>query len=153
MNQPLGNYVGNALEVYEAIEILSGRAEGDLKTVSLMLGAHILRLAGVVSTVDEGVRMLEEKIRSGEGLKKLSELFACEGGDPRVPYEPDRLPKAPKQIMSERPVTMSALSIGMLLSVSQNVLVERRIAWMPMQARRPMIVATTEAMSAMVSEL
>ena len=98
MNQPLGNYVGNALEVYEAIEILSGRAEGDLKTVSLMLGAHILRLAGVVSTVDEGVRMLEEKIRSGEGLKKLSELFACEGGDPRVPYEPDRLPKAPKQI-------------------------------------------------------
>ena len=98
MNQPLGNYVGNALEVYEAIEILSGRAEGDLKTVSLMLGAHILRLAGVVSTVDEGVRMLEEKIRSGEGLKKLSELFACEGGDPRVPYESDRLPKAPKQI-------------------------------------------------------
>lgn len=98
MNQPLGNYVGNALEVYEAIEILSGRAEGDLKTVSLMLGAHILRLAGVVSTVDEGVRMLEEKIRSGEGLKKLSELFACEGGDPRVPYEPDRLPKALKQI-------------------------------------------------------
>ena len=98
MNQPLGNYVGNALEVYEAIEILSGRAEGDLKTVSLMLGAHILRLAGVVSTVDEGVRMLEEKIRSGEGLKKLSELFACEGGDPRVPYEPDRLPEAPKQI-------------------------------------------------------
>lgn len=98
MNQPLGNYVGNALEVYEAIEILSGRAEGDLKTVSLMLGAHILRLAGVVSTVDEGVRMLEEKIRSGEGLKKLSELFACEGGDPRVPYELDRLPKAPKQI-------------------------------------------------------
>ena len=58
MNQPLGNYVGNVLEVYEAIEILSGRAEGDLKTVSLMLGAHILRLTGVVSTVDEGVRML-----------------------------------------------------------------------------------------------
>ena len=98
MNQPLGNYVGNALEVYEAIEILSGRAEGDLKTVSLMLGAYILRLSGIVSTVDEGVRMLEEKIRSGEGLKKLSELFACEGGDPRVPYEPDRLPKAPEQI-------------------------------------------------------
>ena len=98
MNQPLGNYVGNALEVYEAIEILSGRAEGDLKTVSLMLGAHILRLSGVVSTVDEGVCMLEEKIRSGEGLKKLSELFACEGGDPRVPDEPERLPKAPRQI-------------------------------------------------------
>ena len=63
------------------------------------------------------------------------------------------MPKAPKQIMSDRPVTMSALSMGMLLSVSQNVLVERRIAWMPMQARRPMTVATTEAMSAMVSEL
>lgn len=98
MNQPLGNYVGNALEVYEAIEILSGRVEGDLKTVSLQLGAHILRLSGIVSTVEEGICMLEEKIHSGEGLKKLSELFACQGGDPRVPYEPDRLPKAPRQI-------------------------------------------------------
>ena len=68
------------------------------------------------------------------------------------PY-PSEMPKAPKLIMRDRPVTMSALSMGMLLSVSQKVRVPLRIDWMPTQASTPMSVATTEEMSAMVSEL
>ncbi|MBE5791368.1 MAG: thymidine phosphorylase [Clostridiales bacterium] len=96
MNQPLGNYVGNALEVYEAIEILSGRAEGDLKDVALALGAHILRLSGVRETYDECLKLMHEKLESGEGLKKLSQLFKAQGGDERVPYHPELLPKAPE---------------------------------------------------------
>lgn len=95
MNQPLGNYVGNALEVYEAIEILSGRTEGDLKDVALALGAHILRLSGVRDSYDECLKLMHEKLESGEGLKKLSELFKAQGGDERVPYHPELLPKAP----------------------------------------------------------
>lgn len=98
MNQPLGNYIGNALEVEEAIDILAGRTEGDLKTVALMLGAHILRNAGVVSTVEAGVRHLEEKIRSGEGLRKFAEMIAAQGGDPRVTEDIALLPHAPKRI-------------------------------------------------------
>ena len=98
MNQPLGNYIGNALEVEEAIDILAGRAEGDLKTVALTLGAHILRNAGVVSTVEAGVRHLEEKIRSGEGLRKFAEMIAAQGGDPRVTEDTALLPHAPKRI-------------------------------------------------------
>lgn len=94
MNQPLGNYVGNALEVYEAIEILSGRTEGDLKDVALALGAHILRLSGVRESYDECLKLMHEKLESGEGLKKLSELFKAQGGDERVPYHPELLPKA-----------------------------------------------------------
>ena len=96
MNQPLGNYVGNALEVYEAIEILSGRVEGDLKDVALALGAHILRLSGVKDNYEECLKLMNEKLESGEGLKKLSELFKAQGGDERVPYHPELLPKAPK---------------------------------------------------------
>lgn len=98
MNQPLGNYIGNALEVEEAIDILAGRTEGDLKTVALTLGAHILRNADVVSTVEAGVRHLEEKIRSGEGLRKFAEMIAAQGGDPRVTEDTALLPHAPKRI-------------------------------------------------------
>ena len=98
MDQPLGNYIGNALEVEEAIEVLSGRVQGELKTVSLTLGAHILRNAGVVQDIDSGIAMLEEKIQSGEGLKKLSEMIAAQGGDPRVAFDTSLLPKAKHRV-------------------------------------------------------
>ena len=94
MDQPLGNYIGNALEVEEAIDILAGRTQGALKDVALELGAHILRNAGAVGTVNEGVKLLDEKIRSGEGLKKLAEMIAAQGGDPRVCKDTGLLPKA-----------------------------------------------------------
>ncbi|MBQ3574446.1 MAG: thymidine phosphorylase [Clostridia bacterium] len=94
MDQPLGNYVGNALEVEEAIDILSGRVEGDLKDVALTLGAHILRNAGAVKTVEEGIAKLDEKIKNGEGLKKLAEMIAAQGGNPDVCYNTALLPKA-----------------------------------------------------------
>lgn len=111
MNQPLGNYVGNALEVYEAIEILSGRVEGDLKTVSLQLGAHILRLSGVAKSVEEGVGLLESKIASGEGLKALAGMMEAQGGDARCAYDPSLLPKAPEKIdiRAERDGYVSAI--------------------------------------------
>ena len=98
MDQPLGNYIGNALEVEEAIDILAGRTQGDLKTVALELGAHILRGAGVVETVTAGVRMLQQKIDNGEGLKKLAEMIAAQGGDPRVCENTALLPHAPTLI-------------------------------------------------------
>jgi len=94
MEQPLGNYIGNALEVEEAIDVLAGRTQGDLKTVAIELGAHILRNSEAVKTVAEGRAMLNEKLASGEGLKKLSEMIAAQGGDARVVYDTSLLPKA-----------------------------------------------------------
>ena len=98
MDQPLGNYIGNSLEVEEAILVLSGRAGGDLKDVALMLGAHILRNAGAAGSVEDGVRMLEEKIQSGEGLRKFAEMIAAQGGDPRVCEDTSLLPHAKTRI-------------------------------------------------------
>lgn len=94
MDQPLGNYIGNALEVEEAIDILSGKAAGDLKDVALTLGAHILRNADVVKTIPEGVAKLDEKIQNGEGLKKFAEMIQAQGGNPQVCYNTALLPKA-----------------------------------------------------------
>ena len=99
MDQPLGNYIGNALEVEEAIDVLAGRTEGELKTVALTLGAHILRNAGATPDVDAGIAMLEAKIASGEGLKVFGDMIEAQGGDRRVVEDTGLLPKAPHQIL------------------------------------------------------
>ena len=82
----------------EAIDVLAGRASGDLKTVALALGAHILRNAGRAASVEEGVSMLEAKLSSGEGLEKLGDMIQAQGGDRRVVKDTSLLPKAPHRI-------------------------------------------------------
>ncbi len=90
MNQPLGMNVGNALEVREAIEILSGQAGGALKEISLEIGAKMLALAGI----PEGRAKLTAALESGAGLKKLAQMIAALGGDPRVTEDVSLLPQA-----------------------------------------------------------
>ena len=99
MDQPLGNYIGNALEVEEAIDVLVGRTGGDLKTVALTLGAHILRNAGAAPDVQTGIRMLEAKIVSGEGLRTFGDMIEAQGGDRRVVEDTGLLPKAPHKVV------------------------------------------------------
>ena len=96
MDQPLGTYVGNALEVKEAIDVLSGKTGGDLRTVSLELGAHILRNAGAVPDIAAGLKILSQKLESGEGLKKLADMIRAQGGNPDVAYDTSLLPRAQK---------------------------------------------------------
>ena len=76
--------MGNALEVKEAIDILAGRAGGDLLEVSLTLGGFMLHLAGKAETPEEGQRMMKQAIDSGAGLEKLKQMIAAQGGDPAV---------------------------------------------------------------------
>jgi len=94
MEQPLGTHVGNALEVKEAIEILSGKTEGDLKEVSLTLGAHMLVLAGKAETFEDAQGMLRQALESGAGLRKLKEMIRAQGGDPAVCDDVNLLPQA-----------------------------------------------------------
>ena len=94
MDQPLGTHVGNALEVKEAIDILAGRAGGDLLDVSLMLGGYMLQLAGKAETPEAGKAMMREAITSGAGLRKLKEMIAAQGGNPAVCDDLSLLPQA-----------------------------------------------------------
>ena len=71
MAQPLGMYIGNSLEVMEAIEVLKGNVGGDLLEVSLTLGANMLLLAERVQSEEEGKALLLENIRNGKGLAKF----------------------------------------------------------------------------------
>ncbi len=95
MEEPLGSHVGNALEVKEAIDILSGRASGPLKDVSLFLGAQMLTVSGVASSVEEAMEKLNAALDSGAGLAKLKEMIAAQGGDARVCDDVTLLPQAP----------------------------------------------------------
>ncbi len=83
MNQPLGLAVGNALEVQEAVNVLSGLVPEDepLVEVSLLLGAHMLMLSDIAETEAEGKEMLLTALRSGAGLEKLRRMIAALGGE------------------------------------------------------------------------
>lgn len=94
MEQPLGTHVGNALEVKDAIDVLSGRTTGDLLDVALLLGSHMLVLAKRASTPEEGKELLLEALHSGVGLQKLKDMIAAQGGDPRVCDDVTLLPQA-----------------------------------------------------------
>ena len=96
MDQPLGLNVGNALEVEEAIDVLSGRVTGDLLEVSLALGVHMLLGAGIAASVDQAKDMLREALHSGAGLRKFAEFIEAQGGNPDVVYHPEMLPRAPE---------------------------------------------------------
>ena len=94
MDQPLGNAVGNALEVKEAIETLKGRGPRDFTELCLTLGAWMLLLSGKASSQEEGREKLWETIRDGRALAKLAEFVTAHGGDGETVYHPERLPQA-----------------------------------------------------------
>ena len=81
MGQPLGTHVGNALEVKEAIEVLSGKVKGDLLEVALLLGSHMLVLGGKANDTATGRAMLLNALDSGAGLEKLRAMITAQGGD------------------------------------------------------------------------
>ena len=95
MEEPLGSHVGNALEVKEAIDILSGRAAGPLKKVSLFLGAQMLIASGIADTEEKALDMLNKALDSGKGLQKFKEMITAQGGDCRVCDDVSLLPQAP----------------------------------------------------------
>lgn len=116
MNQPLGKYAGNALEVREAIDILKCNGEPDVVTVCTILGAYMLKLAGVNDSIANNVKLIESKIESGEGLEKFRELISRQWGDSRVIDEPDLLGNAKFRI------PLSALESGYIASIeSKNI--------------------------------
>ena len=94
MDEPLGLAVGNAVEVKEAIDTLSGKGPSDLLELCLELGSHMVVAAGKADNTDIAREMLKGVIDDGSALKKLAELVAAQGGDDRAVYDTELLPKA-----------------------------------------------------------
>ncbi len=87
MNQPLGRMIGNAVEVDESVDILSGNGPQDAVELTLSLGAELLVLANVDADVGSAKAKLQDKIDSGDGLKRLREMISSHGGDLNAPRE------------------------------------------------------------------
>ena len=84
MDQPLGNAVGNSLEVIEAIESLKGNGPSDFYELCVNLGVHMLILAEITDNIDDAKKMIENSISNGSALRKLEELIENQGGNPKV---------------------------------------------------------------------
>lgn len=94
MNQPLGNAIGNALEVKEAIATLQGRGPADFTALCLEAGSIMLLQNKIVDTKEEAMRRLQDSIASGSALEKLKQMVEKQGGDIEQIIDPMRLPMA-----------------------------------------------------------
>ena len=94
MNQPLGNAVGNALEVVEAIQALHGKGPDDFREHCLHVSAHMLVLGKRASDLNEGRALAEKAIADGSAFEKFRVLVRAQGGDVSYVDDPGRLPKA-----------------------------------------------------------
>lgn len=100
MDQPLGMAVGNALEVREAVELLSGRAPetGPLYQVCMLMASHMLLLGNLASDETDARAKLKKALQSGAGLGKLEAMLQALGGAPDCLRNMDALCKTKRQV-------------------------------------------------------
>ncbi len=94
MSQPLGNAVGNALEVIECVETLKGRGPRDLVELCRELTAHMLLLGKVTDSIEHAREQYDSAIASGRALDRLARVVAEQGGNPRALEDYALLPQA-----------------------------------------------------------
>ena len=98
MSQPLGEAIGNSLEVVEAIETLQGKGPKDLEEMCYVLGSQMVVLAKKAETLEQAREMLEEALHSGKAFAKFKEMVANQGGDVSVIDHPEKLLTAKYEI-------------------------------------------------------
>lgn len=97
MNEPLGNAVGNILEVQEAISCLRGKGEARLMEVSRTLACHMLMAAGRAASFEQAAELFDKAVSSGAAFSKMKEFVAAQGGDPDYLEHTERFEKAKLQ--------------------------------------------------------
>lgn len=127
MSEPLGEAIGNSLEVVEAIDTLKGNGPEDLVEMCYALGSQMMVLAKQAATIDEARVQLKKALESGKALLKFKEMIQNQGGDPSVVDQPERLLTA--KYVSELPAKESGI-------VSKLVANELGIAAMMLGAGR-----------------
>ncbi len=117
MEAPLGHAVGNAMEIRECVETLTGQGPADVTDVVRRLASRMLVLAGAARDDAAAATLADDAIRSGRALERFRQVVARQGGDPRVIDDPSRLAsvktvhvlRAPRAGYVER---MTAIAVG-----------------------------------------
>jgi pyrimidine-nucleoside phosphorylase len=97
MDTPLGLAVGNAIEVAECVDVLSGGGPADLVELSIELAARMLVLGRQAADLADGRRRARAAIADGSGLDRFRHIIEEQGGDPRIVDDSNRLPQAPER--------------------------------------------------------
>lgn len=97
MQQPLGQMIGNALEVREAIDVLRGGGPADLVELCLILTTRLVRLAGKAEDDITAQRQVREALSSGQALDRFRLMVQQQGGNPHIADDPTLLPIGPHQ--------------------------------------------------------
>jgi pyrimidine-nucleoside phosphorylase len=107
MSQPLGQYVGNAHEIYECVKILRGESEPNFeptRELSLELSARMLVLAGGFPDLSAARSCVNELLANGEALERFRKNVELQGGDVSICDDPAKLIKAK---LEETPIIAS----------------------------------------------
>ncbi|MFL5397984.1 MAG: thymidine phosphorylase [Myxococcales bacterium] len=118
MDEPLGEAVGNAVEVAESIEILRGRGPPDARELTLLLGIEMLLAGSAARTEAEAREKLTSALADGRALRKFGEIVEAQHGDARCLDDPGRLPqpRLRREIRAERSgflVALDAEQVGL----------------------------------------
>lgn len=119
MSQPLGNAIGNSLEVKEAVETLNGHGPEDLLELCLQAGSHMLVQAQKAESEIQARKMLEDVIASKKALRTLCAMVKAQGGDDAFIRHPELFEKA-KEVIAVRSLQegyikdLEAMSLGLV---------------------------------------
>src|SRR5439155_9613092 len=95
MDEPLGNAIGNALEVREAVATLRGQGPSDLTELAIGLSIELLQLGGVAPDEASARRQAFRALRSRAAFENLLEMVAAQGGDVGQLHDTAKLPTTP----------------------------------------------------------
>ena len=118
MSEPLGNTVGNWLEMVECFEAMQGDGPDDLMEVTHQLSGAMIFLGKKAGTIEEGVEISKEMISSGKAWNKFLEIVASQEGDIEMVQQPQKYPRAKYQanIKAEQTgyiAAINALEVGL----------------------------------------
>ena len=105
MDMPLGRNIGNALEVREAVEVLSGKGDHRLRSLCLELSANMVYLGRQAETMEGARAKAVEAVRSGGALEKLRQMAEAQGGDPSYITNPEKFTISPACVEIAAPQT------------------------------------------------
>lgn len=98
MDQPLGQYAGNALEIVETLDVLEGKGPADTRELTVQFGAEMLVLGSAAKDIEEGRCKIEEVLNNGQAKAKFAQIIEAQGGDPRIVDNRQLLPTTTQRI-------------------------------------------------------